>query len=128
MKSDTSHIRLYGLKNKKINLTKTKTNQGSMKFNEFWTVLCKKTSGGFEFQTLAQKCPFTATSSSGNIIVEPEGKDERTITRNHFHKIWMRAAKFSKYEAFRPKNFQDSFNSSYTTTMMKAIVMDQNME
>ena len=99
-----------------------------MNFNQFWDILYRKTSQGFEFQTLVQKCPFTATSSSGNIIVEPEGKDERTITRNHFHKIWMRAAKFSKYEAFRPKNFQDSFNSSYTTTMMKAIVMDQNME
>ncbi len=99
-----------------------------MDFNQFWDILYRKTSQGFEFQTLAQKCPFTATSSSGNIIVEPEGKDERTITRNHFHKIWMRAAKFSKYEAFRPKNFQDSFNSSYITTMMKAIVIDQNME
>ena len=120
-----------------------------MKFNEFWTAICFLTSGGwtkeglhvggFEFQTLAWKRPFTATCYSGNIIVEPKGKERRNsdgvpngdlsgITRNHFHKIWMRAAKFSKYEAFRPKNFQDSFNSSYTTTMMKAIVMDQNME
>jgi hypothetical protein len=99
-----------------------------MKFNEFWTVLCKKTSGGFEFQTLAQKCLFTATYSSGNIIVEPEGKDERTITHNHFHKIWMRAAKFSKHEAFRPKNFQDSFNSSYTTSMMKTILGEEEIE
>ena len=40
-----------------------------MKFNEFWTALCKKTSGGFESQTLAHKCPFIATYSSGKITV-----------------------------------------------------------
>ena len=41
-----------------------------MKFNEFWTALCKKTSGGFESQTLAQKHPFTATYTSGKIMVK----------------------------------------------------------
>ena len=113
-----------------------------MKFNEFWTALCKKTSGGwtkeglhvggFEFQTLAWKRPFTATSYSGNIIVEPEGKDRRDsggITRNHFHKIWMRAAKLSKQEAFYPKNyFGLTRNASYILCMMKTILGEEEIE
>ena len=98
MKSDTGHIRLYGLKNKKINLTKTKTNQGSMKFNEFWTALCKKTSGGFESQTLTQNRPFNATCDSGKIVVELPRSDDitntnkkRILSKKEVHKVWTEA-------------------------------------
>ncbi len=130
MKSDTSHIRLYGLKNKKINLTKTEANQGSMKFNEFWTALCKKTSGGFEFQTMSRSYPFIATYSSGKIIVKPSTtKYERPLSNNEFHKVWIKAAELSKQEAFIPNNYQDdTFHSSYILSMMKTILGEEEIE
>ena len=130
MKSDASHIRLYGLKNKKINLTKTKTNQGSMKFNEFWISLCKKTSGGFESQTLAQKCPFIATYSSGKIIVKPDykTKEPRPLSSEEFHKVWIIAAKLPKHEIFKRKNYNDSYHGSYIISMMKTILGEEEIE
>jgi hypothetical protein len=100
-----------------------------MKFNEFWNALCKKTSGGFEFQTLARKYPFTATYSSGNIIVEPgKTKYERTLSNSDFHKIWIRAAKLSKQEVFRPTNYDETWNSSYTTAILKSILNGEEIE
>ena len=45
-----------------------------MKFDEFWSTLCKKTSGGFKSQTIARRLPFTATYSSGKITVIPDYK------------------------------------------------------
>ena len=77
-----------------------------MKFNEFWTALCKKTSGGFESQTLAQECPFKATYSSGKIIVTPHYKtrEERPLANNEFYKVWIKAAKLPKHEVFIRKN------------------------
>ena len=130
MKSDNSHIRLYGLKNKKINLTKTEANQGSMKFNEFWTALCKKTSGGFEFPTLARGYPFTATYSSGKIIVKPgTTKYERPLSNNEFYKVWIKAAKLSKQEIFIQSNYHDdTFHSSYILSMMKTILKGEEIE
>ena len=92
-----------------------------MKFNEFWIALCKKTSGGFESQTLAQKCPFKATYSSGKIIIElsrapahdiadPKRgtKKERKISEKEFHKIWVIALLVPKEEMFRTKNYVNS--------------------
>ena len=101
-----------------------------MKFNEFWDALCKKTSGGFEFQTIARKYPFTATYSSGNIIVEPgKTKYERTLSNSDFHKIWIRAAKLSKQEIFIQNNYHDNtFHSSYILSMMKTILKGEEIE
>ena len=84
-----------------------------MKFNEFWSALCKKTSGGFEFHTLARGYPFTATYSSGKIIVKPSTtKYERPLSNNEFHKVWIKAAELSKQEAFIPNNYQDILSST----------------
>ena len=101
-----------------------------MKFNEFWTVLCKKTSGGFEFQTLAQKCLFTATYSSGKIIVKPSTtKYERPLSNNEFYKVWIKAAKLSKQEIFIQSNYHDdTFHSSYILAMMKTILKGEEIE
>ena len=95
-----------------------------MKFNEFWSALCKKTSGSFEFHTLARGYPFTATYSSGEIIVKPgTTKYERPLSNNEFHKVWIKAAELSKQEMFIPNNYQDdTFHSSYIVSMMKAIL------
>ena len=95
-----------------------------MKFNEFWSALCKKTSGGFEFHTLARGYSFTATYSSGEIIVKPgTTKYERPLSNNEFYKVWIKAAELSKQEAFIPNNYQDdTFHSSYIVSMMKTIL------
>ena len=100
-----------------------------MKFNEFWSALCKKTSGGFEFHTLARGYPFTATYSSGNIIVKPgTTKYERPLSNNEFHKVWIIAAKLPKHEIFKRKNYNDSFHGSYIISMMKTILDGKEIE
>ena len=70
-----------------------------MKFNEFWSALCKKTSGGFESQTLTQNRSFNATYDSGKIVVElPRISDlgstnnKRTLSKKEGHKVWAEAA------------------------------------
>ena len=95
-----------------------------MKFNEFWSTLCKKTSGGFEFHTLTRGYSFTATYSSGEIIVKPgTTKSERSLSNNEFYKVWIKAAELPKQEIFIPNNYQDdTFHSSYIVSMMKTIL------
>ena len=102
-----------------------------MKFNEFWSALCKKTSGGFESQTLAQKRPFIVTYSSGKITVIPDYKTKfpRDLSRKEFLKVWIKAAELSKQEAFIPNNYQDdTFHSSYIVSMMKTILNGEEIE
>ena len=101
-----------------------------MKFNEFWTALCKKTSGGFESQTLAQKRPFIAIYSSGKIIVKPDykTKEPRPLSSEEFHKVWIIAAKLPKYEIFKRKNYNDSYHGSYIISMMKTILDEEEIE
>ena len=101
-----------------------------MKFIEFWTALCKKTSGGFESQTLAQKHPFTATYTSGKIIVKVGNtKGERPLTFSEFYKVWVVASKLPKHEMFIPNNYQDdTFHSSYIVSMMKTILNGEEIE
>ena len=100
-----------------------------MKFNEFWTALCKKTSGGFEFQTLARKYPFTATYTSGIIMVKVvHTKGERPLPNNEFYKVWVIASKLPKHEVFHPRNYQDTYHASYTTSMMKTILGEEEIE
>ena len=100
-----------------------------MKFNEFWSALCKKTSGGFEFHTLARGYTFTATYSSGKIIVKPSTtKYERPLSNNEFHKVWIIAAKLPKHEIFKRKNYNDSYHGSYIISMMKTILGEEEIE
>ena len=100
-----------------------------MKFNEFWSALCKKTSGGFEFHTLVRGYPFTATYSSGKIIVKPgTTKYERPLSNNEFHKVWIIAAKLPKHEVFRRKNYNDSYHGSYVISMMKTILNGEEID
>ena len=101
-----------------------------MKFDEFWAALCKKTSGGFESQTLAQKRPFIATYSSGKITVIPDykTKDPRDLPRKEFLKIWIKAAKLPKHEIFKRKNYNESYHGSYIISMMKTILNDKEIE
>ena len=101
-----------------------------MKFNEFWSALCNKTSGGFEFQTLARGYPFTATYSSGKIIVKPgTTKYERPLSNNEFYNVWIKAAKLSKQEIFIQSNYHDdTFHSSYILSMMKTILKGEEIE
>ena len=100
-----------------------------MKFNEFWSALCKKTSGGFEFHTLARGYSFTATYSSGEIIVKPgTTKSERSLSNNEFYKVWIKAAKLPKQEMFHPKNYHDTYHSSYTTSILKTILKEEEVE
>ena len=101
-----------------------------MKFNEFWTALCKKTSGGFESQTLAQKRPFIATHSSGKITVKPDykTKEPRPLPSKEFYKVWIIASKLPKYEIFKRKNYNDSFHGSYIISMMKTILGEEEIE
>ena len=101
-----------------------------MKFNEFWSALCKKTSGGFEFHTLARGYPFTATYSSGKIIVKPDKtKYERPISNTEFHKVWIKAAKLSKQMVFTQSSYHDyTFHSSYIISMVKTILKGEEIE
>ena len=100
-----------------------------MKFDEFWAALCKKTSGGFEFQTLARKHPFTATYTSGKIMVKVGNTNgERPLSYSEFYKVWVIASKLPKYEVFRPRNYQETYHSSYTTSMMKTILGEEEIE
>ena len=101
-----------------------------MKFDEFWAALCKKTSGGFESQTLAQKHPFTATYAFPKIMVTVGNtKGERPLSNNEFHKVWIKAAELSKQEIFIPNNYQDdTFHSSYIVSMMKTILNGEEIE
>ena len=100
-----------------------------MKFDEFWAALCKKTSGGFESQTLTQKHPFTATYASPKIVVKVGNtKGERPLSGYEFHKVWIKATKLPKHEMFRPKNYQDTYHSSYTTSMLKIILSGEELE
>ena len=101
-----------------------------MKFDEFWDALCKKTSGGFESQTLAQKRPFIATYSSGKITVIPDykTKDPRDLSRKEFLKVWIKAVKLPKHEIFRRKNYNDSYHGSYVISMMKTILNGKEIE
>jgi len=100
-----------------------------MKFDEFWDALCKKTSGDFESQTLAQKHPFTATYTSGKIMVKVgHTKGERPLPNNEFYKVWVVASKLPKHEVFRPRNYQDTYHASYTTSMMKTILGEEEIE
>ena len=101
-----------------------------MKFNEFWSALCKKTSRGFEFHTLARGYPFTATYASGKIFVKV-GKtgEERGLSNNEFHKVWIKAAELPKQEIFIPNNYQDdTFHSSYIVSMMKTILNGEEID
>ena len=126
-----------------------------MKFNEFWSALCNKTSGGFEFQTLARGYPFTATYSSGKIVVElPRISDlgstnnKRTLSKKEVHKVWTEAemlrhgtillggkkvvypdSQHSMEEVLRPKHYIDvTRNSSYILSMMKTILKGEEIE
>ena len=101
-----------------------------MKFDEFWDALCKKTSGGFESQTLAQKRPFIATYSSGKITVKPDykTKEPRPLPSKEFYKVWIIASKLPKYEIFKRKNYNDSFHGSYIISMMKTILGEEEIE
>ena len=101
-----------------------------MKFDEFWAALCKKTSEGFESQTLAQKRPFIATFSSGKITVIPDykTKDPRNLPSKEFLKVWIIAAKLPKHEIFKRKNYNDSFHGSYIISMMKTILNSKEIE
>ena len=101
-----------------------------MKFDEFWAALCKKTSGGFESQTLAQKCPFIATYSSEKITVKPDykTKEPRPLPSKEFYKVWIIASKLPKYEIFKRKNYNDSFHGSYIISMMKTILGEEEIE
>ena len=100
-----------------------------MKFNEFWAALCKKTSGGFESQTLTQKHPFTATYASPKIVVKVGNtKGERPLSLSEFYKVWVVASKLPKHEVFRPRNYQDTYHASYTTSMMKTILGEEEIE
>ena len=101
-----------------------------MKFNEFWNALCKKTSGGFEFQTLVQKRPFIATYSSGKITVKPDYKtrEPRPLPDKEFYKVWIIAAKLPKHEIFKRKNYNNSFHGSYIISMMKTILNGEEVE
>ena len=101
-----------------------------MKFDEFWTALCKKTSGGFETQTLAQKYPFTATYTSPKIMVTVGNtKGERPLSFSEFYKVWVVASKLPKHELFIPNNYQDeTFHSSYIVSMMKTILGEEEIE
>ena len=136
-------------------LTKTKTNQGSMKFNEFWSALCKITSVGFESRTLTQNRSFNATHDSGKIVVElPRGDDitstnnKRILSKKEVHKVWTEAerlrhnkiehgGKIMVYpgsqppmeEVLRPKHYIDvTRNSSYILSMMKTILKGEEIE
>jgi len=100
-----------------------------MKFNEFWSALCKKTSGSFEFQTLARKYPFTATFTAGKIMVKVGNTNgRRPLSYSEFYKVWVIASKLPKYEVFRPRNYQKTYHSSYTTSMMKTILGEEEIE
>ena len=101
-----------------------------MKFNEFWSALCKKTSGGFESQTLAQKRPFIVTYSSGKITVIPDYKTKfpRDLSRKEFLKVWIKATKLPKHEIFKRKNYNNSFHGYYIITMMKTILNCKEIE
>ena len=101
-----------------------------MKFIEFWTALCKKTSGGFESQTLAQKHPFTATYSSPKIVVTVGNTNgKRPLSFSEFYKVWVIASKLPKHEMFIPNNYQDdTFHSSYIVSMMKTILNGEEIE
>ena len=100
-----------------------------MKFDKFWAALCKKTSGGFEFQTLAKKYPFTATFTAGKIMVKVGNTNgERPLPNSEFYKVWVIASKLPKYEVFRPRNYHDTYHSSYTTSMMKTILGEEEIE
>ena len=101
-----------------------------MKFDEFWSTLCKETSGGFKSQTLAHKCPFIATYSSGKITVIPDYKTKypRNLSRKEFLKVWIKAVKLPKHEIFRRKNYNDSYHGSYIISMMKTILDSKEIE
>ena len=126
-----------------------------MKFNEFWSALCKKTSGGFESQTLTQNRSFNATYDSGKIVVElPRTSDhgstnnKRTLSKKEVHKVWTEAERLrhnkiehdgkimvypgsqpSMEEVLRPKHYIDvTRNSSYILSMMKTILKGEEIE
>ena len=126
-----------------------------MKFNEFWSALCKKTSGGFESQTLTQNRSFNATYDSGKIVVElPRISDhgstnnKRTLSKKEVHKVWTEAemlrhgtillggkkvvypdSQHSMEEVLRPKHYIDvTRNSSYILSMMKTILKGEEIE
>ena len=101
-----------------------------MKFDEFWSTLCKKTSGGFKSQTIARRLPFTATYSSGKITViqDYKTKYKRNLFSKEFLKVWIKAAKLPKHEIFRRKNYNDSYHGSYIISMMKTILDGKEIE
>ena len=98
--------------------------------SNFWSALCNKTSGGFEFQTMSRSYPFIATYSSGKIIVKPgTTKYERPLSNNEFYKVWIKASKLSKQEIFIQSNYHDdTFHSSYILSMMKTILKGEEIE
>ena len=100
-----------------------------MKFNEFWNKISKKTSGGVRFQTWHRKLPFTATYSSGKIIVKPEeiGREERPLSSKEFQKVWVIAETLPPHEVFRRKNYPKSFHASYIIAMMKEILGEEKI-
>ena len=102
-----------------------------MNFSDFWVKICKKTSGGLELQTLAQKKSFSATYDSGNIRIKPYavGKDERLVSRNEFHKVWKVARKMSNQEVFRVRNYTETtFHASYILSIMKFFLENDGIE
>jgi len=126
-----------------------------MKFNEFWSALCKKTSGGFESQTLTQNRSFNATYDSGKIVVElPRISDlgstnnKRTLSKKEVHKVWTEAERLKHNkiehdgkkmvypgsqppmeEVLRPKHYINlTRNSSYILSMMKTILKEEEIE
>ena len=80
-----------------------------------------ETSGGCEFQTMAQKKVFEATYDNNLIIIQPKtvganGKIRvtRTLRKIDFQVIWKIAETLPPQEVFRPTNYQDhTFNASY---------------
>ena len=126
-----------------------------MKFNEFWTALCKKTSVGFESRTLTQNRSFNATYDSGKIIVELPRSDDitntnkkRILSKKEVHKVWTEVERLRHNkieldgkkvvypgsqppmeEVLRPKHYINlTRNSSYILSMMKTILGEEEIE
>jgi hypothetical protein len=111
--------------------TGSSKNQGCLeydvKFDEFWTVIVKKLSIPTKLFTLKQGKEFSARYVGGFVEISPKNKQQRSIHKNEFLKVWMKAK--NTLDPFVPSNYTNiTFHSSYVVAIMKHFLIGKKIE
>lgn len=98
-----------------------------MKFDEFWNLITRELSSSRIFHTLKQSKEFEARYSGGMIIVVPETRYKRPISKAEFEKVWNMFKK--SMNPYKPVLYQqDTYNASYILAIIKYFLKNERVE